>query len=80
MHLMTQAAIQQMYCTLRAAVRSGPDDHPDRGVDRGAVSLEQVLWFVAVGVSVVVVAAILWNKIIDQANTDVVPPTTPGGG
>ena len=30
---------------------------PDR--DRGAVSLEQVLWFVAAGVSVAVIAAIL---------------------
>lgn len=76
MHLLTQAAIQQVYGALRSAVHPEPSDD----VDRGAVSLEQVLWFVAVGVSVVVVAAILWNKIIDQANTDVVPPTTPSSG
>lgn len=45
--------------------------------DRGAVSLEQVLWFVAAGVSVAVIAAILWNQIRDQANTPVNAPTGP---
>ena len=45
--------------------------------DRGAVSLEQVLWFVAAGVSVVVIATILWNQIRDQANTPVDPPVAP---
>jgi hypothetical protein len=45
------------------------------GRDRGAVSLEQVLWFVAAGVAVAVIAGIVWAKIKDQANTD---PTVPG--
>jgi hypothetical protein len=45
--------------------------------DRGAVSLEQVLWFVAAGVSVAVIAAILWNKIRDEANTPVQSPSAP---
>lgn len=45
--------------------------------DRGAVSLEQVLWFVAAGVAVAVIAGILWNQIRDQANTPVTPPTAP---
>ena len=45
--------------------------------DRGAVSLEQVLWFVAAGVSVAVIAAILWTKIRDEANTPVQSPSSP---
>lgn len=50
-------------------------EHSER--DRGAISLEQVLWFVAAGVSVAVVAAILWSQIRDQANTPVNVPTAP---
>lgn len=53
-----------------------PVDH-DRTRDRGAISLEQVLWFVAAGVSVAVIAAILWSQIRDQANTPVNVPTAP---
>jgi hypothetical protein len=68
------------------AVLHGPVDHfrpaPATGTgnsarDRGAVSLEQVLWFVAAGVSVAVIAAILWNKIRDEANTPVQTPSAP---
>jgi len=89
MRLMIEAATQQMYAALLAAAphrRSGTDwtegsDLPDRRATRdlGAVSLEQVLWFIAVGVSVVVVATILWTRIIDTANeTDNIDqPTAP---
>jgi len=68
---------QQVYAVLvgvfgRSAVIDDPADR-----DRGAVSLEQVLWFVAAGVSVVVIATILWNQIRDQANTPVDPPVAP---
>jgi len=49
----------------------------DSARDRGAVSLEQVLWFVAAGVSVAVIAAILWSKIRDEANTPVQSPSAP---
>lgn len=61
--------------------RASPDD-PGRSSDtpvrdRGAVSLEQVLWFVAAGVSVAVVAGLLWSQIRTQANTPVVPPSAP---
>ena len=45
--------------------------------DRGAVSLEQVLWFVAAGVSVAVVAGILWAAIKDKADDPINPPTAP---
>jgi len=45
--------------------------------DRGAVSLEQVLWFVASGVSVAVVAGILWSRIREQANSPIQAPIAP---
>jgi hypothetical protein len=45
--------------------------------DRGAVSLEQVLWFVAAGLAVAVIAGIVWAKIKDQANTDPAVPHAP---
>lgn len=49
--------------------------------DRGAVSLEQVLWFVAAAVTTAVVAGILWNTIIKEANDTTVlrPKATTGG-
>lgn len=84
MRLMMQAATQQLYATLLSLVPDDADhddDHDDSPTqrDRGAVSLEQVLWFVAVGVSVAVVATILWTQIIDTANeTDNIDqPTAP---
>jgi len=45
--------------------------------DRGAVSIEQVLWYAAAAVSVAVVAAIIWNQIRDTASTPVDPPSAP---
>ena len=45
--------------------------------ERGAVSLEQVLWFVASGVSVAVVAGVLWSRIREQAETPIQPPSAP---
>jgi type VI protein secretion system component VasF len=82
MRLMFQAATQQLYSALLATVPQRPELETDpRPVtrDRGAVSLEQVLWFIAVGVSVAVVATILWTQVIDTAEeTDnIIQPTTP---
>lgn len=45
--------------------------------DTGAVSLEQVLWFVAAGVAVAVIAGILWGKIKSEANAPIQAPTAP---
>ena len=47
------------------------------GGDDGAVSLEQVLWFVASGVSVAVVAGVLWGRIRTQANLPIQAPSAP---
>jgi len=51
------------------------DDHQDR--DRGAVSLEQVLWFVAAGVAVDVIATILWGKVKAEAEKPIQAPSAP---
>ena len=69
------AVTHRIYAALLAMCSH--DARSDRDRDRGAVSLEQVLWFVAAGVSVAVIAAILWNQIRDEANTGVTPPTAP---
>lgn len=50
-------------------------DSEDR--DRGAVSLEQVLWFVAAGVAVAVIAGVLWSKIKTEADKPIQAPTAP---
>ena len=52
------------------------DEHTDER-DRGAVSLEQVLWFVAAGVSVAVIAGVLWSQIKDRADDPITPPVAP---
>lgn len=69
------ASTHHLYGVLRGAL--GRDTRADDDRDRGAVSLEQVLWFVAAGVSVAVIATILWNTIRDEANTPVNTPVAP---
>ena len=48
-----------------------------RPPDRGAVSIEQVLWYAAAAISVAVVAAIIWSQIRDTASTPVQSPSAP---
>ena len=50
-------------------------DHAEE--DTGAVSLEQVLWFVAAGVAVAVIAGVLWGKIKTEADKPIQAPTAP---
>jgi hypothetical protein len=71
--IVTTAVVHTMYATIR---RASPDGRLTSR-DRGAVSLEQVLWFVAAGVGVAVIAAILWGQIRDTANTPIDTPTAP---
>lgn len=49
----------------------------NEGTDRGAVSIEQVLWYAAAAISVAVVAAIIWSQIRDTASTPVQAPSAP---
>ncbi len=53
-------------------------ERPDASArDRGAVSIEQVLWYAAAAVSVAVVAAIIWSQIKSTASTGVNTPSAP---
>jgi len=79
MATMTNAATHQVYAALLTIFGVSPTEERDEDRDRGAVSLEQVLWFVAVGVGVAVIAGILWTRIRNTAEeTDNVnQPTAP---
>ncbi len=64
--------------TVYGRLRHLTADRADRADgDAGAVSLEQVLWFVAAGVAVAVIASILWGKIRTEADKPVQPPSAP---
>jgi hypothetical protein len=65
------AIVHTVYGQLRRLTAS------DGERDRGAVSLEQVLWFVAAGVAVAVIAGILWGKIKTEADKSIQAPSAP---
>jgi hypothetical protein len=69
--LMLSAFTHVIYGQLRRLTSS------NENVDRGAVSLEQVLWFVAAGVAVAVIAGILWGKIKTEAEKPIQAPSAP---
>ena len=78
--LLTTALTHQLYArALDLGGRRSPSDLADScdARDRGAVSLEQVLWFVAAGVSVAVIAGVLWSQIKDKADDPISPPAAP---
>ncbi len=64
--MITNGATHQLYDALLGVTgrRGRADELADR--DRGAVSLEQVLWFAAAGVAVAVIAGILFQRITDE--------------
>lgn len=70
--LVTSATLQALAGFI---ARLGPDTRP--GEDRGAVSIETVLWYAAAAVSVAVVAAIIWSQIKSTAGTGVNTPSAP---
>lgn len=45
--------------------------------DRGAVSIEHVLWYAAAAISVAVVATIIWNQVKTTASTPIQSPSAP---
>ncbi len=64
--------------TSRARDLAGRLDTGGGHDDRGAVSIEQVLWYAAAAVSVAVVAAIIWSQIRSEAsNVTVNTPSAP---
>jgi hypothetical protein len=80
MALLTTAVTHQLYraaLTATGRLHTDPTDEQAVERDRGAVSLEQVLWFVAAGVSVAVIAGVLWSQIKDRADDPITPPVAP---
>ena len=77
--LLTTALTHQLYAAAMQHLGGGRPriDAADPDRDRGAVSLEQVLWFVAAGVSVAVIAGVLWSQIKDKADDPISPPAAP---
>ena len=69
--LMLSVITHMVYGQLRRLTSNDADG------DRGAVSLEQVLWFVAAGVAVAVIATILWGKIKTEAEKPIQAPSAP---
>jgi hypothetical protein len=69
------AIVNVVSATLRRAIpRIGDLDARD---DRGAVSIEHVLWYAAAAFSVAVVATIIWNQVKSTASTPVQSPSAP---
>ncbi len=66
-----------VYGTMRAALRTAGSDEFLRPSDRGAVSIEHVLWYAAAAISVAVVAAIIWSQVRTTASTPVQSPSAP---
>ena len=75
LHLTTLAIAHVVAARLRSTGALGPSDPTLR--DRGAVSLEQALWYAAAAVAVAVVAAIIWSQIRSTASTPVDVPSAP---
>jgi hypothetical protein len=75
--VLTTALTHQIYGAMRARLACGVERSALSNRDRGAASLEQVLWFVAAGVSVAVIASILWAQIKDKADDPITPPAAP---
>ncbi len=74
---LTMASTHQLFRHLSTAAERLGRGSADDDRDRGAVSLEQVLWFVAAGVSVTVIASILWTQIKNEAERPVDAPARP---
>ncbi len=71
----TLTAVLAMVHTFGRRLLPALDDADRR--DRGAVSIEQVLWYAAAAISVAVVAAIVWNQVKSTASTPVQSPSAP---
>ena len=75
--LMFTAVVHTIVGTLRSALQHQPTGAGGERDSGQSVSLETVLWIVAVGVAVVVIAAIVYTKIKNEANTPIQAPTAP---
>lgn len=62
-----------VYARLRAVTPDAWLDDDFETRDRGAVSLEQALWYAAAATAVGIVATVIWTKIKSEADKPVVP-------
>ena len=74
--LMMNSVIAVVTTTIHR-LSGSPDPTALHSSDRGAVSIEQVLWYAAAAISVAVVAAIIWSQIKTTASTPVQSPSAP---
>lgn len=77
---LSTAVTHQLVAAMRSVLSAdvtGPADAELATRDRGAVSLEQVLWFVAAGFMVAIIAGLLWSQIQTEADRPITPPEAP---
>ena len=73
--LTAEAVSHVLFATWRRMLPGAAFERDPAQRDRGAVSLEQALWYAAAAVAAGAVATIIWNNVRTQANT----PVQPGG-
>lgn len=71
------AVLHLVFARLHQHHRPAFDEFEPSAADRGAVSIEHVLWYAAAAVSVAVVAAIIWSQVRTTASTPVQTPSAP---
>jgi hypothetical protein len=71
------AILSVVSATLRRALPDRLAEIDAEANDRGAVSIEHVLWYAAAAISVAVVATIIWNQVKTTASTPVQSPSAP---
>lgn len=71
--LTMEAMTHVVYAGLRKAFPGAGSEHDLERRDRGAVSLEQALWYAAAATAVGIVASIIWAKVKTEADKPVVP-------
>ena len=71
------AVLHLVFARLHQQHRPAFDEVEPATADRGAVSIEHVLWYAAAAVSVAVVAAIIWSQVRTTASTPVQTPSAP---
>lgn len=75
--LTLEAVSHVMYAGMRRVLPDAAFEQDVEQRDRGAVSLEQALWYAAAAVATAVVAGIIWTQVRTTAETPVQAPTAP---
>jgi hypothetical protein len=73
----TEAVGHVLFARMRRVLPDAAFEHDTERRDRGAVSLEQALWYAAAAVATAVVAGIIWAQVRTTAETPVQAPTAP---